>query len=773
MCSDTSRGTSSVPLTVIRSTRLALLDLCLTDCWRALHPTSRDYTHHSALHKSHSRIDLILLPFAQSHLLQSARIGCQTWSDHCPVDVELRSSLYRPKASHWRLNDTLLQDAGVLAGLEAEVARYFNENDTPDVTPPLLWEAHKASARGYLIKQGARLKRERAQCQNDLIHQIRLLETSHKSCQSEEIYAQLTALRADLNSLLDIKAQKSFLYVKRLFFEHGNKCGRLLARALRKKRSSSYISRITDKSGTKVTLPTAMLSVFREHFRSLYNLDATTSTNAPLSQKIENYLRLHIKCKLPLTGRRLLESPISEEELLTAVKETPSGKAPGPDGFSLSYYKKLMHVLQPYWLSSFNSLTHGHHLHPATLTATITLLPKPGRDPDYCSNYRPISLLNQDIKLFAKILATRLKPYVPGLVHLDQTGFIPGREARDSTVRAINLIQGAPHSPADPLLLLSTDCDKAFDRVRWDFLFRALTHMGFGDHMLMWIRALYTNPCARVNINGVLSGAFPVANGTRQGCPLSPLLFALSLEPFLQAVRSAPDITGLEIGASEHRLAAYADDLLFFIRSPLITLPNLLRLFAEYGALSNLKLNMDKSEILPISVPATLASNLQSAFPFRWCQGPLKYLGTYLSGNPGDLYTDNYGPLLRSVENDLRTWDLSHITWFGRINAIKMSILPKILYLFQTIPITLPRSFFRNMDSLFRTYVWNGRPPRVKLGLLTTPRSAGGMSMPHVQRYYHASHLQRMVEWGNASTPKAWVGVEKHFAGPALASVPW
>uniref|UniRef100_A0A8C5M3E1 Reverse transcriptase domain-containing protein n=1 Tax=Leptobrachium leishanense TaxID=445787 RepID=A0A8C5M3E1_9ANUR len=297
--------------------------------------------------------------------------------------------------------------------------------------------------------------------------------------------------------------------------------------------------------------------------------------------------------------------------------------------------------------------------------------------------------------------------------------------------------------------------------------------MGFGDHMLLWIRALYTNPCARVNINGVLSDAFPVANGTRQGCPLSPLLFALSLEPFLQAVRSAPDITGLEIGASEHRVAAYADDLLFFVRSPLITLPNLLRLFAEYGALSNLKLNMDKSEILPISVPAMLASSLQSAFPFRWCQGPLKYLGTYLSGNPGDLYTDNYGLLLRSVENDLRSWDLSHITWFGHINAIKMSILPKILYLFQTIPITLPRSFFSTMDGLLRTYVWNGRPPRVKLGLLTTPRSAGGMSMPHVQRYYQASHLQRIVEWGTTSTPKAWVGVEKHFAGPALASVPW
>uniref|UniRef100_A0A8C5QG16 Reverse transcriptase domain-containing protein n=1 Tax=Leptobrachium leishanense TaxID=445787 RepID=A0A8C5QG16_9ANUR len=516
-----------------------------------------------------------------------------------------------------------------------------------------------------------------------------------------------------------------------------------------------------------------MLEVFRSHFHTLYNLDKTTPPTSTLTHKIETYLQSHVKRKLSIANRQLIEAPITDEELRMAITDTPTGKAPGPDGLSLLYYKKLLETLIPQWLSAFNSLTQGGCLHPATLTATVTLLPKPGKDLDQCSDYRPISLLNQDVKLFAKVLATRLKPFIPGLVHADQTGFIPGREAKDSTVRAVNLIHGSPRLTTAPFLLLSTDCDKAFDRVRWDFLFRTLSHMGLGENMILWIRALYTHPSARINVNGVLSDSFPISNGTRQGCPLSPLLFALSLEPFLQAVRDAPDIAGLWVGNTEHRLAAYADDLLFFVRSPKVTLPTLLRMFADYGTLSNLKLNMDKSEIMPVLIPPKEALALQSSFPFKWCQGQLKYLGTFLTPDTNDLYRANFQPLLASLELDLRRWSLPHISWFGRINTIKMSVLPRILYLFQTLPISLPRLFFKRLNSMFRTFVWNGKAPRVKLNLLTTPRSMGGMSMPHIWHYYCATHMQRLVEWGKNTSPKLWVGIEKRFAGDNLAVLPW
>lgn len=164
------------------------------------------------------------------------------------------------------------------------------------------------------------------------------------------------------------------------------------------------------------------------------------------------------------------------------------------------------------------------------------MIPKPGKDPNQCGNYRPISLINIDLKLYAKMIANRLRPLLPNIIHLDQVGFIPGREARDNTIRTISLISRARTSDI-PMCLLSVDAEKAFDRVDWDFLRATLQHIGLGSVLMARIMALYSSPSARIKLNGQLSHTLPIYNGTRQGCPLSPLLYVLSMEPLAVALR--------------------------------------------------------------------------------------------------------------------------------------------------------------------------------------------------------------------------------------------
>lgn len=103
------------------------------------------------------------------------------------------------------------------------------------------------------------------------------------------------------------------------------------------------------------------------------------------------------------------------------------------------------------------------------LSAYITVITKEGKDPTLCSNYRPISLLSVDIKLFAKIIALTLLPHLQKRIHLNQFGFIPAREASDGTICAINNIHSTL-SKTDHTFLLSTDTEKAFDRVDWTFI---------------------------------------------------------------------------------------------------------------------------------------------------------------------------------------------------------------------------------------------------------------------------------------------------------------
>ena len=98
-------------------------------------------------------------------------------------------------------------------------------------------------------------------------------------------------------------------------------------------------------------------------------------------------------------------------------QSNPSNKRPGPEGFSALYYKKFSHVLTPMLTEAFNSLLNNQSFRSETLTAIITMIPKPQSDDSACANYRPISLLNLDIKLLAKVMAFWLNNIIGSLIN--------------------------------------------------------------------------------------------------------------------------------------------------------------------------------------------------------------------------------------------------------------------------------------------------------------------------------------------------------------------
>lgn len=113
--------------------------------------------------------------------------------------------------------------------------------------------------------------------------------------------------------------------------------------------------------------------------------------------------------------------------------------------------------------------------------------------------------------------------------------------------------------------LLSLDAEKAFDSVRWSFLYKVLHKFGFHQSLIEVIAALYEKPSARIKINGDLSDSFILERGTRHGCCVSPLLFAVLIEPLSQWIRQRPDITGVAMASGEQKLSLFADDLLLTI----------------------------------------------------------------------------------------------------------------------------------------------------------------------------------------------------------------
>ncbi len=150
-----------------------------------------------------------------------------------------------------------------------------------------------------------------------------------------------------------------------------------------------------------------------------------------------------------------------------------------------------------------------------------------------------------------------------GLVHSDQKGFINPRLATDNVRRLLHVIDGAL-SLSSPAAVLSPDALKAFDCLEWPFLWPVLETMGFDMPFIDMIKVLYGNPTAVVLTGKTCFPLFAFSKGSRQGCPLSPLLFALSLKPLAQAICCSPTLSPISIKGTHHHISLYADDTLWW-----------------------------------------------------------------------------------------------------------------------------------------------------------------------------------------------------------------
>lgn len=258
----------------------------------------------------------------------------------------------------------------------------------------------------------------------------------------------------------------------------------------------------------------------------------------------------------------MLNADFTPEDIWAAITALPNGKSPGLDGIPIEFYKKFWPEIKPILMCAIDHLWTGN-IPQSWNGASISLLLKQGKDPLDCLSYRPISLLNVDYKIVAKAFALRLEKSLPKIIHKDQAGFVRSRYGSDNVRCALNIIY-LLNSTKDPACILSLDADKAFDRVEWPFLFEVPEKFGLGGRFVSAIKTLYTQSTAQINPNGFLSEKFPIQRGCRQGCPLSPLLFTLFIEPLAQSIRSNRKIMGISAGKHIHIISLFADDVLMY-----------------------------------------------------------------------------------------------------------------------------------------------------------------------------------------------------------------
>ncbi|XP_015283793.1 PREDICTED: ras-related protein Rab-4A [Gekko japonicus] len=144
-------------------------------------------------------------------------------------------------------------------------------------------------------------------------------------------------------------------------------------------------------------------------------------------------------------------------------------------------------------------------------------------------------------------MTARLNKIIGNYIHLDQTGFIPNRDITDNTRKVLNVIQFSRYKNLKSSFILSIDFEKAFDSIETSYLKHIMKHMNFGPKFLNSIYTIYLAPSASIQTNNISSDNIKLSRGTRQGCPISPLLFAIAIEPLANAIRLNTKIEGINI----------------------------------------------------------------------------------------------------------------------------------------------------------------------------------------------------------------------------------
>ena len=198
-------------------------------------------------------------------------------------------------------------------------------------------------------------------------------------------------------------------------------------------------------------------------------------------------------------------------------------------------------------------------------------------------------------------------------------------------------------------------------------MIKTLQKMDIEGTYLNIVKAIYDKPTANIILSGEKQKAFPLRSGTRQGCPLLPLLFNIVLEVLATAIREEKEIKGIQNGKEVVKLSSFADDMILYIENPKDSIRKLLELISKFSKVAGYKINTQKSLAFLYTNNERSEREIKESIPFTIATKGIKYLGINLPKETKELYTEKYKTLMKEITNYINRLEI-YSQFLGRKN---------------------------------------------------------------------------------------------------------
>ena len=629
--------------------------------------------------------------------------------------------------SYWKMNSSILNDRLYTHLVQETVG---NVNELCGDKDPRWWELFLTCIRSKTVQYTKQKHFIETGIKTRLRNDIRHLEAIPSDALTAAQSARYQFLKESLRVYEEKEVEGYRTRTKGLPKYEQNEPGiAFYAKLEKRKAQRTVIGELRDKNGVVFRDTDNLLHIVKEFYQDLY-------TPCPVDSRVQDTLLNNIDKKVSVSHKAMLDADLTVKELETAVYQQQDDKSPGIDGITAEFYKKFWPLLHTQYLTFINHARRGSF--PANKNAAVTaLLYKEKGEVNDLKNYRPISLINVDLKILTKALANRLKVVLPTVVHHTQTA-VDGRRI-DHTVHMIrDLIQLANNEDLESAFIF-LDQEKAFDRVNHEFLFKTLKAFGIGDAFIHWIRVIYSNATTRIKVNGFLTDNVPLNRGVRQGCPLSSLLYVLVIEILALQFRRNPDIVGFTVGGEKIVSLHYADDAVITILQNRC-FKEVIKDLADYEKASGAKVNYGKTQGLWVG---KWKGRTDTPMQITWTSKNVKTLGVFFGNDDPGRAT--FAEIMPKIVRSMDYWKQFRLSKLAKARVVEIFHASRLWYAAKYYP--LPQAMERDLQQAFFEYInYPDKAVTISQAEVQKLREHGGARLVNITAKSEASKIKWLME---------------------------